>query len=103
MKTRTPALSTQLNSALTKVELLTAERDNLIHLRGEVAALTKKLADAEQTKNYYKEQNSGFNKELNEIHSFLDAIPNPPTKTHSDGYTTFSAMTRLSVWLANRP
>ncbi|MEG0966729.1 MAG: hypothetical protein RSG92_15275 [Pseudomonas sp.] len=87
MTKRKPALSTQLKAS-----------------QAEVAALQKKLESSEQHQKWARESADKANTALNDVHAFLDAVPNPPArKAGEEGYgAERSLMTRLAVYLSTR-
>lgn len=95
-KTKKPSLNAQLKAAKTEA----AEQQ--LH----AASLQKKLDESERMKTHYQGMRDKAEAELNGIHAFLDAVPNPPSRKTNPEFTSYaqdvSAMTRLSVFLATR-
>ena len=91
-KTKTPALSTQLKNA-----------------QAEIAALTKKITDAENTVKRLEIKVTEHLAEINAVHTLLDAMPNPPPRVAEQtnywggkSESPIAAATRVSVLLATR-
>jgi uncharacterized protein YlxW (UPF0749 family) len=82
---RKPALSTQLKAA-----------------QAETAALQKRIEQFERTSKYENDARAKAERELSDIHAFLDAVPNAPASKTTEYSQPISAMTRLSVYLATR-
>lgn len=83
-----PAVSTLLKNALSEVE-----------------ALKKKVESADSTAKWANQRADKAESELQQIHAFLDAVPNPPLRKIELDYGAkqdVSAMTRLSVYLATK-
>jgi len=69
----------------------------------EIEALTKKLADAERTKDMWYKSHEAANSELAQVHTLLDSVPNPPPSTLTENqYAKLTVLTRLSVFFATR-
>lgn len=92
MSKRKPSIATQLKDA--KVELAAAQQ--------KIGKLEKDLESEKANRTYASAARDEAQKEVTQIHEFLNAIPNPPADKGADGYTKISAMTRLSVFLATR-
>jgi hypothetical protein len=91
-KTKTPALSTQLKAAQAKIE-----------------ELNKKVDREESYRKNAEDKSREYLAELNNVHTLLDAMPNPPPRnseqTTAWGSTTqqpVPAAVRVSVLLATR-
>jgi len=82
MSTRKPAVTTQLKNA------------NL-----QIIDLEKKLKDCENTKKWASDRATALENELEQVHSFLDAVPNSIPRDAGD-YKKNGAMTRLAAWLS---
>lgn len=83
-----PALSTQLKTALAEVD-----------------ALKKKLSDAERMSKYHSDAQSVATAELQQVHAFLDAVPNAPARKIAGDYGSeipVSLMSRLAIYLSAR-
>ena len=85
MAVRKPAASTLLKKA-----------------QEDIARLTKELESSKNIAKYSSDRASDLNKEVEELHAFFDAIPGSISRKAEDGHTQRSAMTRMSVWLANK-
>ena len=82
---RQPAMSTQLKAANVKI-----------------AELEKKLADCEKSKGWAQEARTDAERQVEEVHTFLDALPGAIDRKHPENYTERSPMTRLAAWFASR-
>lgn len=77
--------------------------ENALTLRDEtIAKLEKDLASAKSNASTYLNMHSEKAREIDAIHTLLDALPNPPPRKVPEGYSDFPVMTRLAVWLASR-
>lgn len=85
MSSRKPAVSTQLKNA-----------------QAEIAELKKQLESSKSSQSYYNERANKLQAEVEEIHSFFDALPNVISRKADDGYTQRAAMTRMAAWLASK-
>lgn len=92
MASKKPSITTQLKAA--KAEA--AEQ------KAHAEKLQKDLASANQTLDMYRNRNTNAEGELDQIHAFLNAVPNPPAEKLEGSYNKLGAMTRLSVFLATR-
>lgn len=81
---------------------LTDCRNELALAQAALATKQKEADNLKSTQTYYERNATEARSELAQIHSFLDAVPNPPASKAVDGHTPIAAMTRLSVWLATR-
>lgn len=70
--------------------------------RNHATRLMKDIEQAKQSSTYANERASRAERELADVHAFLDAVPNPPADKTGEYNTKLSAMTRLSVFLATR-
>ena len=74
-------------------------------LHQELEAMTKRAKDAEGMKEYYAHRASDAERELAEVHAFVDALPEAPARERDvehDGKKThldLSAATRIAQWL----
>lgn len=82
---KAPALSTQLKTANAKI-----------------VELEKKLADSERTQKYLRESQEAKDRQIEEVHTFLDALPGAIERKSQDTYHERSPMTRLAAWFAAR-
>ena len=82
---KAPALSTQLKTANAKT-----------------VELEKKLADSERTQKYLRESQEAKDRQIEEVHTFLDALPGAIERKSQDTYHERSPMTRLAAWFAAR-
>lgn len=82
---KAPALSTQLKTANAKT-----------------VELEKKLADSERTQKYLRESQEEKDRQIEEVHTFLDALPGAIERKSQDTYHERSPMTRLAAWFAAR-
>lgn len=57
---------------------------------------------AKQHQEWAANRATAAEKELADVHAFLDAVPNPPADKTGEYNSKLSAMTRLSVYLATR-
>lgn len=91
-----PSLQTQLKNA--KAELAAAQQ--------KIAQLQKELDSNKGTITYNHGRAERAEGELQQIHAFLDAVPNPPARktdpTVTDYARDVTALTRLTVFLATR-
>lgn len=87
-----PSIQTRLKDAL-------AELSALQQL---VAKLQKEAENQKQTVNYHNGRAEKAEHELNQVHAFLDAVPNPPAEKAGEYGQKASAMTRLAVFLSTR-
>lgn len=93
-----PSFQTQLKDA--KAELAAAQQ--------KIAALQKEAESDKRMKEHYSSEATGAKAELEQIHAFLDAVPNPPARktdpvvTGAYGAENVGALTRLTVFLATR-
>ncbi len=71
----------------------------LKNANAEIAEIKKKLENAESYKKMYQNSAERAEQELEQVHRFLDAVPNPIAR-EPEQYKTISAMTRLAAWLA---
>lgn len=85
MATRKPAASTLLKNA-----------------QAEIEKLTKELASAKSTGTYHSGRAEKAEKEIEELHTFFDALPNSISRKDENGYNQRSAMTRMAAWLATK-
>lgn len=87
MATRKPAISTQLKQA-----------------QARIAELEKSLATEKQYKEWASNGQKKSDEELDQVHSFFDALPGAlPRKSDGEyGSKPNSAMTRLAAWLATK-
>ena len=96
------ATKTEL-AALAQVELIKAE---LADKCAELAAMAKKLENAERAEKYASMSASELRNEVTQINGFLDAMPNsPPREAEYGSYggkTVFTTLTRLMVYIATR-
>lgn len=90
----------------TKKQML---RDEIVALKQQAlddkTTIEKLTADLKQKTSYYEmysRTDSEKTKIINELHSFLDAMPNPPPRKMEDNYQEYSVTTRLGVFLATR-
>jgi uncharacterized protein YhaN len=93
-----PSLQAQLKDA--KIELAAAQQ--------EVSKLQKELESDKRMKDHYAKESADAKAELQQIHAFLDAVPNPPTRKTDPNVTgeysasNVAVLTRLTVFLATR-
>ena len=95
MKKKSPAISTQLKAALAQIEVL----------KTDIAAVTKDRDEQKKTKENYLTLRSELEKEIEQVHILLDVLPGAaPRKAGEDNWRTptYSLMTRLAAYLANR-
>lgn len=86
MSKRKPALSTQLRQA-----------------QADLASLATKLKTVETSVKYNSDRATKAEQEIEQVHSFLDAVPNPPDrKTTGDYAQPVALMTRLAVYVSTR-
>lgn len=85
MANRKPSVTTELRNAKTELDKVKNELESL-------KSQHKWATDARST----------AENEPNQIHAFLDAVPNPPADKVGDYGQKASAMTRLAVYLATR-
>ena len=78
---------------------LEAARDELL---ATIVKLEKDLTQAKSNASTYSTMHSEKAREIDAIHTLLDALPNPPPRKAPEGYSEFPIMTRLAVWLASR-
>lgn len=97
-KTKKPSLQAQLKAATAAAAEHKAHADKL----------QKELDSAKQVREHYSNRADKADAELQQIHAFLDAVPNPPARKTdpavTGGYSAdnIGALTRLSVFLATR-
>ena len=82
---KAPALSTQLKTANAKI-----------------VELEKKLADSDRSQKYLREAQEAKDRQIEEVHTFLDALPGAIERKIQDTYHERSPMTRLAAWFAAR-
>lgn len=82
---KTPALSTQLKAANTRIE-----------------ELQKKLDDTTKQKDSHYEERTKHANEIEQIQQVLDAVPNCIPRRAEGEYIDRRALTRLAAWLAQR-
>lgn len=85
MSTRKPAVTTLLKKANERI-----------------VELEKQLAQATATKDSYYASSQKSDQELEQIHSFMDAIPGAIPRQNEQNYRTNSPMTRIAAWLATK-
>jgi len=85
MAARKPALTTELKN-----------------VKAELEKVKKDLESSKSSHKWSQDRAVAAEKELADIHAFLDAVPNPPTDKTGEYGAKISAMTRLSVYLASR-
>lgn len=75
------------------------------NLRSNVEKLEKEVANAKSSASTHYQGTQKLEAELEQIHQFLDAVPNPVARQSDDennySRVTRSAMTRLIAWLAS--
>lgn len=97
-KNRKPSVAAQLKDA--KIELAAAHQ--------KIAALQKEAESDKRMKDHYAKEAMDAKNELQQIHAFLDAVPNPPTRKTDPAVTgeytasNVAVLTRLTVFLATR-
>lgn len=97
-KNRKPSVATQLKDA--KIELAAAHQ--------KIAALQKEGESDKRMKEHFSKEAEAAKAELQQIHAFLDAVPNPPTRKTDPNVTgeysasNVAVLTRLTVFLATR-
>ena len=98
-----------------KVQSLEVEKAGLTELKDRLTkdlteandmleARAKELSEANRMKDYYNRCMGDSATELNELHAFLDALPDPPPRTVriEEGYPrdiTLKLTSRLTQWL----
>lgn len=81
-----------LDAELTKIQLIKSAKEQF-------EALNKKLESAESTSKYNSNRASEAESEIEQLHQFLDCLPNVPPREF-ESYKRNKAMTRLAGWLA---
>jgi hypothetical protein len=92
---RTLSLTKQLKASVTELAEQKLHNEKLV----------KDLESKNSSFKYTYDQVQSLRQEIEQVHSFLDAIPNPPSRESSDSEyskTKHALMTRLSVFLATR-
>lgn len=97
-------LSAQIVELQNEVARLHAELDDKDET---IKEIEKKLDIETKSKDSFYNSRHALQKELNEIHSFLDGLPNPVPKTYvvksswgSEQESERSILTRLTAWVA---
>lgn len=94
---------TRLQEALKAGEderkLLAADNDVFCN---KVAELEKQLKASIQTKESNHDSWLALNRELEQLHQMLDAIPGVPERKINEDYNQRSVITRLAAWLATK-
>lgn len=80
---KAPALSTQLKTANAKI-----------------VELEKKLADESKYRKWADEGKASADRQVEELHTFLDALPAAIERKTPDTYHERSPLTRLAAWFA---
>lgn len=83
--------------------------EQIAQMQKEIDTLVKEVSDSKSKEasakssqdTWYKAYNEDH-KEIEQLHTLLDYLPNSVPKLNEDGYTNKSAVLRLSVWLAQR-
>jgi chromosome segregation ATPase len=95
-------MATKRTLSLTKQ--LKAAQTELAEHKAHSEKLAKDLESKKSNYDYQYNQTQLLQREIDQVHSFLDAIPNPPAREADGEYTKVkhALMTRLSVFLATR-
>lgn len=87
------SITRQLKAALNEIE----------ELKKNIESLEKKFKSEESLKTYNYTARAEAESQLNQVHTLLDCVPNPPARKTSDDYPKeLQLVTRISVWLATR-
>lgn len=85
-----------------KSEQIVALQQQNLQLIQELEELKNKHKSAEDSSNSWYKNYGEVKKNIDQIHEFLDGLPDAPEKLNKDGYTEKSVLLRLSIYLANR-
>lgn len=74
-----------------------------LSLEDQIAKLQKDLVTANSSKDYWYNQLSSVQNEINQIQQMLDYLPSaPPRRTDEEYPRDLSVMTRLAIFFASR-
>lgn len=79
-----------------------SKKELLILANQEIEKLKKDLEHQKTYRDMYEKIASGKSSEIEEIHDFLDGLPNVMPKTKSNGYGENKVLTRLLSWIASK-
>ena len=85
-------------------ELLKSTKAQILFVKNqEISELQKALKDEQAMKEHYKTVSISAQKELQDVHSFLDGLPNVlPQKKPEASWESYSVSARLLSWIANK-
>jgi hypothetical protein len=82
------------------------ERAEAFAVKQKLEKTEKELESSKQSNKYNSDRAQKAEAELEQVHMFLDAVPNPPARKSENaggyGHTEHSLMTRMSVYLTTR-
>lgn len=88
------------------IDQVTRLKGQLEAANAEIVDLQKKVKSMETTKEMYYKQCGELKAEIEQVHQFLDAVPNSVARTSNEeqeyARTTRSIVTRLGAWLTQR-
>ena len=79
-----------------------SKKELLILANQEIEKLKKELEQQKTYKEIYEKKSSEKSSEIEEIHDFLDGLPNVMPKTKINGYGENKVSTRLLSWVASK-
>jgi hypothetical protein len=79
-----------------------SKKQIIFEANAKIAKLEEELKRANENKDSYYRQLNEFRAQIEEIHDFLDGLPNVMPKTKTNGYSDNKVSTRLLSWIASK-
>jgi len=88
------------------ISVVQTQQEQIKTLQDTVTKLTKELADEKRYHNNTREENKKFNDSIQEVHTFLNCLENPPPEktSHEEAYyrKELSILTRVAIYFSTK-